>query len=659
MKDTSPPEAVWPWTGGWTFSVPVDELFRDTASALAVAMDSRPFMLAFSCQNILAGLQLELDATSVEEVRTGADGIRIRYRSARDGEERLVSCAMVSPTTMTVEADEPCLRFIAIPEHEPSRDGLIRTISQGAHRLILAEQPVIAEQTYRMAVLSGTGDPAILAGRARAALTVGAHETLGRAWWPGGVSAGSSFTGAPDPLVYLRSRFRPSSVHLPAPWLAGPDEEPIWCPTVLTLAIHSLMPSFPQLAAALIQNLVELVDAEGGVPVAGGFRRPPETAAINPPLLLSLFMDYHRHTGTWPMDVDLAVNPLSRYLEYHLDQADVDGTAPWVLQRELVAWDAMYRLAGRPHDAIFNRVRAKSRAARLIKSAAADVTAAGILLAPDGVRIKGGMSESAALNEIGRKLTPEPSLRFPAGSWCMTVMIADRMAQVNHPSEQRWAERASAAARLHWAAALEEIRAAGDMSAAGPDMVAVAAARLWTGTIRHHRRVTGRRRTALAWWLNRRRKVLLATGFVLLALFIGWLALVQLRVSMPVSVFKTQTGLLLQHYQQKDYEAALAMGEEIKQRGHPEHPLVWMLQGRSLFQLGRYEEAIEAFAFAAERQPLDPAPGFNAALARFRMGDYEHAVAEFITVAETFARSHPSMATRARIAAQITLEIKP
>jgi predicted Zn-dependent protease len=132
---------------------------------------------------------------------------------------------------------------------------------------------------------------------------------------------------------------------------------------------------------------------------------------------------------------------------------------------------------------------------------------------------------------------------------------------------------------------------------------------------------------------------------------------VQFRDTMPPRVFETRLGMAMQHYRDGSYDQAAAIVEEMRERGHKNHPHLIALAGRIEYHRGNLREAETLFSDLVERRADDPVPAYNLALIRFEQGYHKESARRFDTIATEFSASHPSLAQRAVAAAALSREV--
>lgn len=571
-------------------------------------------------------------------LRLFANGFRVTRETAEG--TRLFSFFKPQPSALIIEADDPHLDFMSDGEIEQLDDGDTIVATTGQQRLVIVVNWKRAP--VRMAALSGTGEPAQLAARARTLLNSSAHLALDELQR----SAGNQNDEATsiDPLAYLMGRLRPASTVWPGIWLANRDEQPLFSMESQLLLAHALSATGSTLLPAMIHAALEActIHAQDGRLLAQMARLP---------LLLQTMEHFPAQQERW----HAAVTAHAAGIEAYLDEAGkplsyVSGAAspltaklrPWLWRRERQAWKWLADKAG------------------LLASGAMPTAPATNPDDPPWLCLldeqRGTALPADAIEEALASLATsveEASEDAPV-YWAVALLLTDSSNLLARPAlRHAFRQRLLQAAEARWRSSASSMREAG-LITYDDTTLALAAVAVWARfSPPEDPAVEGKASRAMLWRLSNRRRRLIGIGAVIIALFVGWLISVQFRRSLPTSAFETRLGMIQHHYQTGAFDVALDKLDELENIRALSPGILNLWRGKIFYRQGNYASAEQSFAEAAESLEANPAPLFNRALSQFKQRKYREAVASFEDLAATFQTTHPATAARALRAAAI------
>ena len=638
------------WQARRTLAAPPDRLYRATVNSLDVCLSDKPSVLELQ----LGGLSLTLSIPSTYPLvyRVCAHGLRATGEV--DQQQVVASCFKPEPGVVLFEADEVLWPVVLENGGQNHPAGQENVWSHGKHHLVMLTVHIATAR--RMVLLAGTGQPEQLIARARTYTDGSAHQQLDTAF-----REFQSDSHVHKSLDFLLSRLRPASPLIPYPWFAGSDGEPVWNAGTVYLLAHAMMEHEPGIAAGLINNLVELMDQEGNQPAFGGHAHEMIMESPAHPLLLRLYAHYHRVMTTWPGELERAMPTLDAYLVRVIEQTTaaktnhhVDLLNSWLASQEIVCWEQMQlHLVGTRESAKRVRAQLHSMVAPAAPNQPSNEKPTWLRLLDHRTTSDKHVEHSIRAYLDGAPTESVISLDSPNAttSNLLLLMIAEELKTTDHERTDDWTRRmieretgqSIATTRVDdmehlmesvalsvWASAQQPLNKSGLKKQPHASMV----------------------------WLNRKRRWLTAAAVVLLSIGLVWLIRIQSRPTMPTSVYEASMGVALQHYQSGRMDMAMEKLLEMEDRGAKNHAGLQFVKGKVYFRLKEYDKAIECFEYAARARPGNVAPEFNIGLCLFHKKEYQNAAAMFEALSRRLARTQPTLAMKARRAAEIAAEFE-
>jgi tetratricopeptide (TPR) repeat protein len=581
---------------------------------------------------------------------TCAFGMRIQ--SEKPEEDYVCSCFKLDASTLIVEADDRLLRGISDEQMESTDTESNLVISSGQHHLVV----VINRQNSpsRMVMLAGAGDKEGLLTMARSHLHESAHARIGAALAEFD-SGQSEIHTIIDPNDYVRSRFRPASPTMPFPWLADAEDEPIWDLGHLYVLFNALIVRDQRMAASLLLNVVETIQPDGSLPVAGGNASPVFYGSASYPIMMRMILLYFQRTGEWPFDLEPKVDVLTRYLHHAInqliDRGDGENPGPLYLtliHNEVAIWREIHLVAGKPLDRSIRDINLAYNeiSNRQPKSDNRDDIEWLALIdrrhpATERIRTVAKFTQG-----IYHELIADDN---PAW-WTFALIVLEELSTINHQLHTRWLNDMYTISKNKWDEFIATASRTHEVDYPSKMMV-IAGFLTWI-------RVTDISRTpsfifGFLTWLNRRRNWLaLAAAFMILAAGL-FVIRVQFRPTMTDPEFRTKIGLIMQEYKAGNYDHALIILNMMEKKGGHKNPYVNFLKGQVLYQNKNFREAADYFELVTRQSQDNANAYFNLGLCYFRAGEYSKSRKTFAFVNREFSRSNPTLGARARIAEEI------
>ena len=627
------------WIAGWTFSAPAEALSHETVIPVGLTCGRLPGQFDITIPGWNEPWTISVAANA--ECRLSAHGIRLIEEG--NDQDLIVSVFAHDASTLLVEADEELLLKSIDPESQLTEADATHTISAGKHRIVY--YLLRNRSPARLIVVAGAGDAHWLLAKARSLTNLSAHQQLDQALTANS-GKGTDSSYAVMPADYLRSRFRPASATLPYPWLADDEDEPVWRLERLYPVYRALLLTDPMLAAGLMGNLIELMDAEGNLPIAGGNASPVYHGPVRCPLLIGMIMEYVHQTGEWPLELTRQSGKVHAYMHglltnrETLSADDIIEKEVWSMAwpREAAQWMEFIRASnlsssiGIPSTTWDNQPdRPKSPSLLAILDRRIPVAERKIMSSEMVTRLR---EDSDLLDhQIARE---------------HIIDVVEEVSQLDRDAADEWISTVRARYLVTWRAAMTQL-ASGPRSAASDPLV-LAGVCSW---LEHWKTSDPEQKYRFAGWLNRHRAVVLTSSVVFIGLLISFLLAVQLRSTMPSTVYETRLGMAMQDYQTATYDAAIEKLNDIAASGHQRNPLNLFLLGKVYYRDKQYDKAAEVFQRVVDVNASNPAAHFNLGLSLFKAGQLAEAKAVFERMAETFTRTHPVSAARAARAAAI------
>lgn len=153
-------------------------------------------------------------------------------------------------------------------------------------------------------------------------------------------------------------------------------------------------------------------------------------------------------------------------------------------------------------------------------------------------------------------------------------------------------------------------------------------------------------------WIDQHRLAVVGTAFGLAVVLVGLLTLLlTTRHALTDGQLETVHALGVQYYRDGNYEEAMKIFTDLQDRGQGISTRTDWWIGNILFQQGQYEDALKAFETGMQ-PPYTPHAEtmMNRALALYQLQRFDEAAEAYRETADTFERSLPTLARRARIA---------
>lgn len=140
-------------------------------------------------------------------------------------------------------------------------------------------------------------------------------------------------------------------------------------------------------------------------------------------------------------------------------------------------------------------------------------------------------------------------------------------------------------------------------------------------------------------------------GFALLLTVAG--LMVHGRKTVPFSVFETYANLGRQYYEQKKYEDAVKLFQDMRNRVERPPATLDLLLGNALYRTGRYEEAITAYRRVNPEEKASVYAYFNQALSLYQLGRKSEALVMLERFVKAYSTFVPELAVRAQRAIEL------
>ncbi|MCP5488288.1 MAG: tetratricopeptide repeat protein [Verrucomicrobia bacterium] len=160
----------------------------------------------------------------------------------------------------------------------------------------------------------------------------------------------------------------------------------------------------------------------------------------------------------------------------------------------------------------------------------------------------------------------------------------------------------------------------------------------------------------VALWIDRNRfKVTLATIAIIAVMILGLSYLLTSRRSLTNGQLESVNALAVRYYQDGDYETSLAMFSDLLDRKQGVNVKADWRIGNIYFRKGDYDQALRHYDLAVEPPyPPHPESMMNRALTLYQLGRFEEAAEAYKSAADTFDRIFPTIARKARIAQELS-----
>lgn len=638
------------WVPGWTLSTWATELQRETSSPLEIVLSRHRYML--DCSTPGAETLINFTTSGLTKCRLCAHGMRLTDKL--NDQDILASCIKLDATTLVIEAGQPLLQeLLSSEEFDRNQFEAFLYLGEGQHHLAILID--LKSDPVRLAVIAGTGERETMRIRARAFLTMDVHLELDQLLASAATSFGNETTICP--LEYLKSRLRPATSRLAYPWFTDGESEPVWNLGTLYLIANGLLNHDESSATGLLNNVLEMVDEEGSIPIAGGHISHPFNGPPSLPLLARLTLRTYQQTRQWPGDIDQIIDRIHRCLDGYSRAVSAPGGESLISSESLILFVddvnclvEIYRLTGRSLD---DRLRALVNKHRLTAwprvSGMEPELSALIEFFTRITRIKNitdtGKKETADLSKL---LADSENVRPTV--WLLTMATAENLARVNYRLYSEWITVLHDLALIRWNRMTDKLVSSPELFHE-PETMALAGFTAWSRDRKSSafNQAKMRQQSVLSFMI--RRKKWLVGGGVIVALALGvFIISVQMRQTMPESIFETNYGMAVQSYQMDQFEQALNRVEEMEKRGSDRNPMLIFLKGKILFKLNNYPAAIECFSFCHEKTPSNPVYSYNLGLSLAYQGNTEEAQQIFDSLLTVFKNTHPALAARARVA---------
>jgi len=633
------------WMAGWTISAPPDRLFRATINHLDLDLSSQPLVLDVQFAGM--SLALNIPAVSSMECRLSAHGLRIQ--SDEQHQHAIISIFKSDPGTLLIESDESLLPWPHSKSMNDADGEAVSVLSEGQHHLAVVSQH--RTSPARMVILSGTGQSEQLIARGRTNLGLSAHQLLDSALRKVDVKPGEI-----PPAEYLKSRLRPATPVIPYPWIAGEDQEPAWDIAQLYIICQGIVFHEPGIAAGLINNLIELSSDTGQLPISGGNLSQLSHREPSWPLLVRMFWMYRRVMTSWPADLDASIEKLSRYLLQSVDRS-ADHSAPpeqaylyeALLDSEFLLWEKVQQQTTGSKEEALKKIRGgiKIRPAVQLNDAIPVELRPWLDLVRRNRSPTAGPASTAGSIPAFNQYLRDSLMNDGAFPLLLSIAITEYMQETDHPELDTWIRELQQTAQA-WQTNHSTL-------STGVERVTIAGFNTWISSQqRVAQQSTRDAHSRSIVWINRKRKWI--TGGMMAVLLVGviWLISIQMRSSMPTSVYEAHMGVVLQHYQAGKYETALEQIAALEERGAGGNVGLQFMKGKVFFNLKEYARAIECFEYAASQRPNHASPQFNIGVCHFNMKNYRQAADIFDDCSSRFARSQPDFAARSAKAAELS-----
>lgn len=624
------------WVSKWTITAKPDELLYETSNPLSVSLSSQPGRLNISTRYFQAELVRPPGAES--RCRLHASGIRIE--SDHEEGPRIFSCALRNPTTLVVEVDDADITFSAQGEATEAPDHSSLIISHHQHHLIMLVNRRITP--VRMIIQTGTGDSALLLPKVRTLLSHSAHSIVDHLFSQTSPSE-VSLHGLPAPGLFLRSRMQAASGRIVYPWLQDFDGAPVQDSALLYLVIRALGQDNPTLTYGLISNQLEAATVSG-------------STLPHPPLLAQAMANLDLPPNTWPAD---ALAHLDHYLLNLVEQANPDSPEyRGLVQAEYDAWTKFCLHSGRLVDEEFKSLRHKMQA-QVNAWGAGDASAPlwPYLLQEQRRRRLTPDAIETTLAMVAINLVPGSGNNHAA--WWATALLIEGSPVMARFGEMclRWRATLMTAAFQCWQHESERVVRTGEL-VADRDALLAAAVASWAAQLKaRDHKYTGSRSEKMLWGLQRKRSYVVAAVLAVFLGFVGWLISVQLRATMPTSVFATRIGLIENDYRKGNYQEALDRLDELDKSRNIGENVTGSFRAKIYFKQSRFAEAAALFEDLSTREPANLPIRYNLGVSQFYQGQYAEAARVFTELAVSASGQSPVLTARAKKAAELAKNV--
>jgi len=631
-KDDLSGFAVRGWIPGWTLTALPDVLFHETAIPLGLACARLPGQFDVDIPGFKEPWTVSINPNA--ECRMSPHGIRMIEEL--DDNDIMVSVVKHDASTLLAEADDALLLPSLGPEAVITDSEASVTFNVGKHTLVFILQR--SSTPARLVITTGTGETQRLTAKARSYLSISAHAQLDQLLTGQAMSADKPLYVV-TPTDFLLSRFRPASPTLPYPWLANEEDEPAWRMECTYPAFRALLLTHSKLAAGMIGNLVEFVDGEGNVPLAGGHASPIFNGPPRCPMLITMIMAYFHQTRAWPINPAIHTRRLETYIKA-ISNAEPSDEVMYshAVKHELIQWNEFVRQSGVSlTDQLHHSPNPIHHSAEQTESISA------LLDQQTPVQTRKTMATTLleSIQQHSEFLLSEENLVFIPD-------VLNELSDIDRSSLSDWVTTIRRQIAPSWQNVMANVTS--PTAPTQSERLTLIGVCSW---LEHWKSKDPEQHHQVAGWFNQHRFTLLASCGLLVALLAGFLFSVQFRSTMPLTVYETQMGMALQDYQTGNYPAAIETLEDIGRRGHQNNPINVFLLGKIYYRNKNYTEAIDAFQSVVKARPNSPAGYYNLGLSLFQHGEIEASKKVFIEMSDIFARTHPSSAARAVRAAEI------
>lgn len=640
------------WISGWTLSAPFAALARETASPLEVVLSETPSALLLRTPGIDVSLELQFAANA--GCRICSLGVRLTGRSGDT--DTFASCAMLDANTLGIQADPKVFESILEdPGFEHQKDESFLYIGEGQHHLAYLVDRL--SSPWRLIVIAGTGQPDTLRFRARSHIATDIHRNLDGALAK--IAPGDETATAAE---YLKSRLRAATPRVPYPWLCGDDGEPVWDLRILYPAFCGLLTTVPDAATGLIKNLLEMMDSSGRLPIAGGSISPPFNGPTSCPVLARMFLECYLSNGYWPLELDRSLGRLAGHLESHIgpesddDAGEKNGAFVAIVRSDIRCLTRIHRLTGRPIDERMRKLQDRLTTKDATREPTAGISDA-VVAVLNAVHRRGRSGVLPELIDQSRRLLSSEDPRSIAGSLQNAMIAAEEIEAADYARYSQWVTDLNTAVQNAWRTFVRE-SADGQIPEHAPELLAMAGGLCWTNAAKlsafDKRKL---KQQSVVTFFNRRKKWFIGAGIAVIAALTAFIISVQLRTTMPKSIFETRFGTALQQYQTGLLDDALGTIADMEAGGAAGAPALIFLKGKIKFKKADYTAAIECFAECARRDPDTPGYRYNLALSHAKSGDTRAGMDIFADLERQYATTYPAIAARARTAYAVLEEM--
>jgi len=643
------------WLSGWTLAAPSEELERETFSYLDVTLSRHPFLLECSTPGV--DTLIHFKPTGRTRCLLCAQGIRIVDEHA--DQDLIASCLKIDSMSLAIETDRALINdFLNSDELEHHTNESFLFLGAGQYHLAVIIQHKV--NPVRLSMVAGTGDREQMLSRARAHLSLEVHQTLDKLLSEVENSINDNQPKSAEsinPLEYLKSRMRPATQRIPHPWLADSENEPLWNLGITYLVANGLILSQANLAIDLLRNLLEMMDTEGDLPMAGGNISHPFNGPTSHPLLARLTLQTYLTTRRWPSDADQTIDRIHLYLDQIIKSIHASDSRKYLtgemailIRDEVKCLSQIYQLAGRSSEDRLRKLR--TEVLPVPSSQDDEIDRLDSLL----LALMSTMADSPTFTDDRHQIKTITSLLSDheqdvnPTSWLLTMTAAENLSLVNYRLYSEWITGLNTIATTRWSQISDRAKSNADILNE-PGMMALAGFLIWCADRKHEAfNRTKLRQQTITSFMNRRKKWLLGSAVVLTLALGIFLISVQMRSSMPNSIFETNYGMAVQLYQTGMFDESLRIIEDMENRGATYNPTLVFQKGKIYYREQNFSAAVDCFTFCRDKVPDNPAYSYNLGLSLAQNGDRESARLIFDSIMTTFKTAHPALASRARVA---------